>query len=181
VSGRKRVALLRGINVGGHNKIPMAGLRDLCAELGWQDVQTYIQSGNLVFTAAPGPPALETDLEEAILDRFGLEITVIVRAASAWAAYMDANPFPAATEREPNFVHMLLSKAPAAPDAAERLQERATTGERVALAGKALWIHYPNGAGRSKLSPALLERLAGSPVTGRNWNTALKIAEMVQK
>jgi uncharacterized protein (DUF1697 family) len=181
VSGRKRIALLRGINVGGHNTIPMAGLRELCAGLGWQDVQTYIQSGNLVFNAAAGPQALERDLEGAILERFGLKIAVIVRAASAWAEYMDANPFPAATEREPNFVHMLLSKSPAAPDAAERLQERADAGERVALAGEALWIHYPNGAGRSKLSPALLDRMAGSPVTGRNWKTVLKIAEMVKK
>lgn len=180
MSERKRIALLRGINVGGHNKLPMAGLRDLCAGLGWQDVQSYIQSGNLVFTAAAGPAVLETDLERGILEQFGLEISVIVRLASAWAAYMDANPFPAAAEREPNFVHILLSKVPPASDSAERLQERAKDGERVALAGETLWIHYPNGAGRSKLTPALLDRLAGSPVTARNWKTALKIAEMVK-
>ena len=83
VSGRRLVALLRGINVGGHNKIPMAGLRDLCAGLCWQDVQTYIQSGNLVFTAAAKPAALETDLERAILDRYGFEISVIARLAAA--------------------------------------------------------------------------------------------------
>ena len=175
----RKLALLRGINVGGRNMIPMAGLRELCAELGWQAVTSYIQSGNIVFETGGKPAALETDLETAIAARFSLGIPVFVRTAMDWAGYVNANPFPGASLRDPNFVHLMLSKDPPAQDAAERLQERAQDGERVVLAGGALWIHYPSGAGRSKLTPALLDRLAGSPVTGRNWRTVLKIAEMI--
>jgi len=180
VSRHNLIALLRGINVGGRNKIPMAELREVCKGLGWEDVQTYIQSGNIIFAAGGKPPALESDLERAILDRFELEIPVIVRSAAAWAGTIAANPFPGASEREPRFVHLLLSKDPPAPDAAKRLQERAQGGERVALAGGALWIDYASGVGRSKLTPALLDRLTGSTVTGRNWRTVLMVDEMLR-
>ncbi|HUF38612.1 MAG TPA: DUF1697 domain-containing protein [Anaerolineales bacterium] len=173
------IALLRGVNVGGHNKVPMTDLRSLCTQLGWADVQTYIQSGNILFHAKGEPAALEKTLEMAIRDRMGFKIPVIVRTAADWAGYILANPFPGASEREPNFVHLLLSKFSPDPGAVEALQERAQGGERVALAAGALWVHYASGAGRSKLAPALLDRLAGSPVTGRNWRTVLKVDEML--
>jgi uncharacterized protein (DUF1697 family) len=172
------IALLRGINVTGRNKIAMPELRAACAELGWQDVQTYIQSGNLIFQADAAAEAVEAALGKAIDQRFGLSIPVIVRAASDWPAYVQANPYPKESEREPNLVMLALSKARPKPDAAEKLQERAASGERIAQAGDALWIHYPQGAGRSKLSPALFDRLVGSPVTARNWRTVLKINEL---
>jgi uncharacterized protein (DUF1697 family) len=175
---RTFIALLRGINVTGRNKIPMAELRALCDEIGWRSVRTYIQSGNVVFAAAGEAVGLEAELEGAIEGRFGLSIPVLVRAADDWPAYVAGNPFPDASQREPGRVALALAKAPPKPDAAERIGERARDGERVALVGDALWIHYPNGAGRSKLSPALLDRLAGSPVTARNWRTVLKLAEI---
>jgi uncharacterized protein (DUF1697 family) len=173
------IALLRGINVGGRNKVPMADLRELCARLGWGDVQTYIQSGNVVFKTDADPVKAEKALEDAIEERFGFEIPVIIRTGADWTGYIEENPFPKESKEDPRFVHLLLSKSPPDPDAPDRLAERAQDGERVALAGEALWIHYANGAGRSKLTPALLDRFAGSPVTGRNWRTVLKIAEML--
>lgn len=173
-----RIALLRGINVSGQNKVPMAELRALCAELGWQGVETYIQSGNVVFRSEAPAERLEAELEEGIKGRFGLSIAVLVRDAAAWRGYVDANPFPDASRDEPNRVMLALSKAPPRPDAAAKLGERATAGEQLTLAGGALWAYYPAGAGASKLTPALFDRLAGSPVTARNWRTVLKLAEL---
>lgn len=172
------IALLRGINVGGRNKVPMAELRALAADLGWVDARTYIQSGNLVFGAATQASALEGELEGAIEGRFGLSIPVIVRPARDWSSYLGTNPFPEASGREPNLVMLALSKRPPREGAEDELGSRATEGERVRRVGDALWIHYAGGAGRSKLSPGSLDRAVGSPVTTRNWRTACKLAEL---
>ena len=172
------IALLRGINVGGHGKVPMAELRPLCERLGWKDVQTYIQSGNVVFAAAGKAPALEAQLEKALDARFGFRPAVIVRSASAWRAYVDCNPFAPESETEPSRVLIGLAKARPKAGAAEALEARAAAGEKVRAAGDAIWFHYPAGVGTSKLSPALIDRLVGSPLTARNWRTMLKLMEM---
>ena len=176
----RNIALLRGINVGGRTSIPMAELRALCESLGWKEVQTYIQSGNIVFEAKGAAATLEAQLEEAVERRFGIATPVLVRSAKQWHALVAANPFPEAAEAEPNRLMLSLSKRPPAAGAAAAVQERALNGERVEESGGALWIHYPGGAGTSKLTPALLDRLAGSPVTARNWRTVVKLAEMVE-
>lgn len=175
------IALLRGINVGGHNKLPMAELRTLCDSLGWTDVQTYIQSGNLLFRAAGKPAALEDALQTAIAERFELDIATLVRHADEWPLLMAANPFPDASDVEPDRVMLALSRQPPRDDALERLRARAVRGERVGLSGGALWVHFPEGAGTSKITPTLLDRAAGSPVTLRNWRTVMKLAEMTRK
>lgn len=174
------IVLLRGINVSGRNKIPMRELCSLCTELGWQDVQSYIQSGNLVLKADATPAALETELESAIERRFSLSISIIVRKASVWPDYVQGNPYPDESKREPNLVMLALSKAPPKPDAVAKLQERAVNSERIVQVGDALWIHYAAGVAKSKLSPALFDRLVGSPVTARNWRTVLKLQEMAR-
>lgn len=171
----RMVALLRAVNVGGR-KLPMAELRALCGELGWADVATYIQSGNVVFAATGRPAALEAGLEKAIEARFGLAVPAIVRTAAEWADYPGANPFP---DEPPNRVMLVLSKAPPAKGADEAIQARATAGEQVTRAGDALWFHYPEGAGTSKLTPALIDRAIGSPATARNFNTVMKLKEML--
>ena len=171
------IALLRGINVGGRTSIPMAELRALAEEIGLADVRTYIQSGNLLFNADK-QDGLEERLEVAVAQRF-IAVPVIVRSAQDWARYRDNNPFPEAAETEPNRLMMMLSKAPPKDDAAAALQERARDGDRIALAGGALWIHYPGGSGTSKLSPSLIDKVVGSPATARNWRTVLKIGEML--
>ena len=173
------IALLRAVNVGGR-KLAMAELRALCGELGWKDVESYIQSGNLVFRAEGRPEALEATLEEAIEARFGIEVPVIVRTAAQWAALADANPLPDAARDEPNRLQLLVSKRPPNADAAEKLMERAQAGEKVEAAGGALWFHYPQGVATSKLTPALIDKACGSPSTGRNWRTVVKLREMVE-
>jgi uncharacterized protein (DUF1697 family) len=174
------IALLRGINVSGRNKILMADLRSLCADLGWQHVQSYIQSGNLLFEADATAATLESELEQAIEQTFGLSIPVIVRETAVWSAYVNDNPYPQASQTEPNRVMLALSKLPPETDAVTGLQPYAVNGERIRQVGDALWIHYANGSGRSKMSPAVLDRLVGSPVTTRNWRTVLKLNELIQ-
>ena len=172
------VALLRAVNVGGC-KLPMAGLREVCAELGWDKVETYIQSGNVVFEAAGKAESLEAALEKAVAKRFGFERPVIVRSAKEWADYAKGSPFPDAERDEPNRLMLGLSKHAPNPDAPRVLETKAAAGERVKLRGDALWIHYPGGAGTTKLTPALFDKAAGSPVTQRNWRTVLKLQEML--
>lgn len=176
----RNIALLRGINVGGRTSIPMAELRALCEGLGWKEVQTYIQSGNVVFEATGAAASLEAQLEEAVERRFGIALPALVRSAKQWRALVAANPFSEAAETEPNRLMLSLSKHQFAAGAAAAIQERARNGEQVVESGGALWIHYPGGVGTSKLTPALLDRLAGSPVTARNWRTVIKLAEMVE-
>ena len=175
----RSIALLRAVNVGGR-KLPMAELRALCGELGWERVDTYIQSGNVVFSASGNPARLEASLEKAIKERFGMEVPVMIRKAAQWAACLDVNPFPKVGREDPNRLHILVSKAPPAADAAGKLTERAQAGESVKAAGGVLWLHYPNGAGTSKLTPALVDRACGSPSTARNWRTALKLKQMAE-
>lgn len=172
------IALLRGINVGSSARIPMADLRILCEDLGWNDVRTYIQSGNVVFSADVSAAVLERDLEQALERRFGLTVSVLVRSGPQWSDYVRSNPFADASEREPNLVMLALAKLSPKADAVDRLRERATV-EQVERAGDALWIHFAGGSGRSKLTPGLLDRFAGSPVTTRNWRTVLKLEQLV--
>jgi uncharacterized protein (DUF1697 family) len=177
----KFVAFLRGINVGGRAKLPMAGLRDSCADLGWKDVSTYIQSGNVVFDATGKAPALESALEKAIEKNFGFAPATIVRSAAGLAGLAEANPFPEASAKEPHWVLLGLSKEKPRPGAAEAIEAKAQAGEKVVQAGGALWFHYPKGVGTSKLTPALIDRAVGSPLTARNWRTILKLLEMSEE
>jgi uncharacterized protein (DUF1697 family) len=174
----RMVALLRGINVGGRT-LAMAELRALCAEIGWRSVETYIQSGNIVFAADGKPAALENVLEGAIEKRFGMKVPVVVRTARQWAAYLRDNPFPEAACDAPNWLLLLVSKRPPVAGAEQGLEARAAAGERVGRASDGLWIRYPKGVGTSKLTPVLIDRLVGSPATGRNYRTVIKLKGML--
>ena len=174
------IALLRGINVSGHNKIPMGDLRRLCDGLGYGNAQTYIQSGNVVLAATDGAAAIEGKLEHAIELRFGFSVPVIVRTVKQWARYLAGNPFPSASQQEPNHVLMGLSKSRPAKGAVAELRDRAAAGEQVELRQDALWIFYAGGVARSKLTPALLDRVVGSSVTARNWRTVQQLAALAR-
>lgn len=172
------IALLRAVNASGHNKIVMADLRAACDELGWHEVQSYIQSGNLIFQADKEAAVLEGELEEMIAGRFGLTVPVMVRTAVQWAAYLNDNPYPRASQQEPNRVMLALSKEPPNPNAVSELRQYATGSERITQIRDALWIHFGDGAGKSRLSPAVFDRLVGSPVTMRNWRTVVRLGEL---
>jgi len=174
------VALLRGINVGGTRKVPMAKLRSVVESQRCSDVKTYIQSGNVVFASGGSTAELEIDLETAIERTFGLAVPVLVRKASVWRRLLATNPFPEEARDEPGKLLLALSKRPPNRGAESALQRFATQGERIERRGDALWIHYASGIARSKLTPAVLDREAGSPVTARNWRTVLALDEMAR-
>lgn len=173
------VALLRGVNVGGNKKVPMKELAALASRLGYEDVATYIASGNLVFRAAGTPSGIEAALEGAIAEAFGFEVEVIVREGSQWAAFATTSPFPEAELERPNLVLLGVPKKPLATDAIAKLTPYAAPGERVAVRDGALYFDFANGSARSKMTPAVIDRAAGSTVTTRNVRTVAAIAELV--
>jgi len=178
---RTFITLMRGINVGPTRKLPMADLRALCFELGLKCPETYIQSGNLIVDAGGNADGLRGLLERELTAKFGFTVDVVVRAAADWKRYVAANPFAADADAISKMVHLYLSRDPAKPGAVEALKRLARTGERIGLAGGALWIDYgPEGVHSSKLSPSIIDKACGSPTTGRNWNSVTKIGEMIE-
>jgi uncharacterized protein (DUF1697 family) len=172
------VALLRAVNVGGAS-LPMAELRELCGELGWRDVRTYIQSGNVIFEADGEAADLATALEQGLERRFGLRRPVIVRSARQWSAYAAGSPFPQHEKEKPNHLLLGVAKEKVAAGAADALHRRGDAGEQVRQEEDVLWFWFPAGSGVSKLTPSAIDRAAGSPVTTRNWRTVLKLQEML--
>ena len=172
------VALLRGINVGGNNKIPKKSLEELCAAIGWSGVRTHLQTGNILFSAFGDTDTLEKKLERAIHEEFGFPITVVVRDAVRFKSYLAQVPFAAQVAADPSHVLLYVTKLPLRPDAAKVLTSLARAEETVVAVGGVLWIYFPNGIGSSKLTPALIDRAVGSTATGRNWNTVSKIQEL---
>jgi uncharacterized protein (DUF1697 family) len=168
------IVLLRAINTG-KRKAPMADLRAACREAGLGEVETYIQSGNLVLSSDDDAPGVEAAIEKLIVQRFGFSAEAMTRTAEQWSAYAAGSPFPDAETGRPNHLMLCLTKQPPSPDAVERLTGHATLGERIAWADGALWVDFVGGVADSKLLPAILDKAAGSTVTARNWNTVLKL------
>ena len=171
------VALLRGINVGGHQKIAMAGLRDMVTKLGFANAESLLQSGNLIFQSAARPIAqLERLLAAAALKRLALQTDFLVRTAEEWKTIVAQNPFHEQAAHDPShLVVMLLKDAPKSADVAA-LQTAITGREVVRADGRQAYITYPDGIGRSRLTNALIESKLGTRGTVRNWNTVMKLA-----
>ncbi|MEU9570761.1 DUF1697 domain-containing protein [Streptomyces massasporeus] len=173
-------ALLRGINVGGSRKVPMADLRTLLADLGLDDVRTYLQSGQAVFSSGHGDEeSLAGEIARAIEKRFGFGVDVIVRDHAHLRAIADACPFPAAG-LEPKQLHVTYFSAPVTPDRFAEIDQEAYLPEEFRLGDRALYLYAPNGLGRSKLAEHLSKpRITkGLIATTRNWNTVVKLVEM---
>jgi uncharacterized protein (DUF1697 family) len=171
---------LRGINVGGRNKVPMAGLRALLEREGFENVATLLQSGNAVLTGDAKPTAaLEGHFEKAIAKTIKVECDCIVRTAKEWNTLVAANPFPAEATRDPAHLLVVLLKVAPAAAAVTALRAAIKGREAIANAGRHLYAVYPDGIGDSKLTLPLIEKHLGSRGTGRNWNTVLKVAELL--
>ncbi|MFO0663816.1 MAG: DUF1697 domain-containing protein [Polyangiaceae bacterium] len=175
------VALLRGINVGGNKRVPMAELVSLAKAIGCATATTYIQSGNLIVTTKHSPPDLEVELERALQKKFGFEVVTIVRTAKEWRSYAEGSPFPDAEKERPQLLHLGLTKGSAKAGATEMLEGYAKAGERVHVGRNFLWVDFLGGAGSSKITPNVLDRALGSTVTMRNWKSVLAIAAMLPK
>ncbi|PPS77235.1 MULTISPECIES: DUF1697 domain-containing protein [Streptomyces] len=173
-------ALLRGINVGGSRKVPMADLRTLLTDLGHDDVRTYLQSGQAVFSCGHGgEEALAAEIARAMEKRFGFGVDVIVRDHAYLRAIADACPFPAA-DLEPKQLHVTYFSAPVTPDRFAEIDQDAYLPEEFRLGDRALYLYAPNGLGRSKLAEHLSKPRINRGViaTTRNWNTVVKLVEM---
>jgi uncharacterized protein (DUF1697 family) len=173
-------ALLRGINVGGSRKLPMADLRALIEGLGYDNVRTYLQSGQATFADDHGDEdSLAAELTGAIEKRFGFVVDVIVRDHAYLKAIADACPFPAA-ELEAKQLHVTYFSAPVDEERFAEIDRAAYLPEEFRLGDRALYLYAPDGLGRSKLAEHLSKpRLTkGVIATSRNWNTVVKLVEM---
>ena len=173
------MALLRGINVGGNRKVPMAQLRELAESLGWRGVASHVQSGNLVFAASGDTHELEARLERELERRFGFAVPVVVREGTRWMAWAKGSPFRDAESERPKALHLGVAKQ--APDAsvAAALAPCCRAGERIAVRDGAIWIDFAGGVARSKITSMALDRAVGSIVTLRNWRSVQAIAALV--
>jgi len=172
------IALLRGINVGGNNMVAMADLRALLTRLGFQDVKTVLQSGNVVFRARTQPTAkLEAQLERELAKGLGVTCDIHVRTADEWQAMVKANPYEAEARRDPGHMHVTCFKTPLDKAKVKMVQGEITGREVLTADGRHLYMVFPDGMGTSKATPLVARRLPGG--TARNWNTVLKLATLV--
>jgi uncharacterized protein (DUF1697 family) len=163
------VALLRAINVGGKGKLPMAQLREICADLGCTEVQTYVQSGNVVLRSSMAAGKLGPAIEQAIESAAGFRPAVMIRKPADLVKVLDANPYP---DTEPRFLHVgFMAEKPTAK-AVRELEEIDCSPEGFTVAGKEIYLDYVNGIGKSKkLARLPLEKKLGVSLTARNLNT----------
>jgi uncharacterized protein (DUF1697 family) len=175
------VALLRAVNLGPHNKIGMSDLKATAEGCGLTNARTLLQSGNLLFEAkSKGSAALERLLEGALSKELELTTPVVVRSASEWLVALEENPFPKEAKDDPGHLLLMPLKSKPEKSALAALRAAIVGRERVELVGQQLYLVYPDGIGRSKLTSALIEKKLGVVGTGRNWNTAQKIAAILE-
>jgi uncharacterized protein (DUF1697 family) len=170
------VALLRGINVGGRHKVPMAELRSAVEGLGHASVATYINSGNVLFETDRAEADVVSELTAVLADRFGFAIPVVVRSAAELAALPSVHPLAAHAEVKLQLV-AFLDAAPAAEAIAAFDYERFLP-DRLQVLGREAYLAYPDGSGRSKLTLDVIERALDVTATGRNWLTVNKLREL---
>ena len=173
----RRIALLRGINLGSTRRVAMADLRDLLTGLGLADVRTLLQSGNAVFTSAKQPATLERDIERAIADRLGLEVPIVVRTRDELAAVVDLDPLGGVADEPKLYQGTFLSGAPD-PEGVAALEALDAAPERVEVHGREVYAWHAGGIQRSKLARLIGDKQLGVTCTARNWNTVTKLLEL---
>ena len=176
----RRIALLRGINLGPNRRIAMSALRDVLVGAGFGDVRTYVQSGNVVLASDADPEELEEECERLIGDAFGLDVDVIVRTRDELAEVIDRNPFPEAAEDPKRYQVTFLSR-PLESSRVSELSSLAVGSERLAANERELYAWHPDGVARSKLSARLAGQGLGVKATARNWRTVTTLLEMADE
>jgi uncharacterized protein (DUF1697 family) len=171
------VALLRGVNLGARNKLAMGDLRALVEGLGGEDVQTYVQSGNVVFTSGADAGRLERRLADAILRAHGLEVPVLVRSAGELDAIVRKNPF-LRTDADEKSLHVTFLEEQPRQALVKELDPSFSPPDELHVEGREVFLLCPNGYGRSKLSNAFFEKRLGVVATTRNWRTVFALAEL---
>ena len=187
--------MLRGVNVGGHNRIPMDALRALYASLGLRDARTYVQSGNVIFRIddnlkgaiplagfAKGGDfgVLSSRIEDAIERRFKFRPTVILRTAPELRDVIARNPFAKRRAIDPARLLVMFLARDSASTARDQLLQIKTAPEELHLIGREVFIYYPNGLARPKLPWTRIEKTLQTPATGRNWNSVVKMLALAE-
>jgi uncharacterized protein (DUF1697 family) len=171
------VALLRGINLGSHNKVAMPTLRTLLDGLGYQDVTTYIQSGNVAFGGSDSAPKVGDAIHDAIAKEFGIDVAVVVRTRQQLKKVVDGNPF-AKKARDAGHLHVVFFTGKPEAAKVKALTSADWGDDEVAVKGTEAYLHLPNGYGRAKLNNMVVEKQLGVVATARNWRTTQKLLEL---
>jgi uncharacterized protein (DUF1697 family) len=176
------ISLLRAVNLASHNRIKMEDLRALHESLGLREVQTYVQSGNVIFrTGERDLLRLSRRIENAIERKFGFRPDVIIRTTSDLRNVIAQNPFAARRGIDPSKLLVIFLATDPSPEAREKILSIKADPEELRIDRRELYIYFPNGLARPKLSAALIEKTLKIPGTGRNWNTVRKLLEMAEK
>jgi len=174
------VAMLRGINLGGRRRVPMAELRTLLTDAGYDDVRTYVQSGNIVLANPAKPAEVERDLRALIADRFGFDVPVVVRSRTQLKRVIERDPIDHAADDPKRYqVTFLADKLPA--DVVTRLQERMIESERFVVSDREIYTWHPEGVARSKLASAITDKGLGITATARNWTTVTTLLDIASE
>ena len=174
------VALLRAVNLPGHNKVAMGDLRAWLEDLGFSNPRTLLQSGNVVFDAAmQSPERLEAKLEADAKKRLKIDTPFVVRTCDDLAQVIARNPFSREAASDPGHLLVVFAKTVLAAANVKTLEAAIVGRERVRADGRHLYVVYPDGVGRSRLTGALIDRKLGVAGTARNWNTVCKLKELV--
>jgi uncharacterized protein (DUF1697 family) len=173
----KQIVLLRGVNVGGRNRVAMSALRAALETAGMRNVVTYVQSGNVVLDGDAKPDALTRKVQAVIAEVFGLEIAIVVRTRAELAKVLHHDPFGDVADQEKLYQVGFCAESPE-KEAVAKLAERAVEGERLILHGREIYAWFPHGVGRSKLAAQLSRQNLGTVVTARNWITVKKLLEL---
>jgi uncharacterized protein (DUF1697 family) len=175
----RHVVLLRGINIGSRNRVAMPALRDALEEAGFEDVQTYLQSGNVVLESRAKPETVRRKVEQLLEDRFGLEIAVVVRTRAELAAVVKRNPH-AKIAKEPKRYQVTFLSAKLPAKVVRELEQAAAADERVVVAGREVYAWHPQTIARSKLWSKLAGQGLGVTATSRNWTTVEALLELAE-
>jgi uncharacterized protein (DUF1697 family) len=174
------ISILRGINVSGHRKVPMADLKALYQQMGFTDVAIYIQSGNVVFKTNLKVSGLQLaqQIEKAIEQHFGFDVPVIIRSVTEWQHAIDNNPFTKETGIDTDKLHITFLAEEPQPEQLEAIKACNYPPDRFAIIGKEIYLHCPDSYGNTKLSNTFFESKLKVKATTRNWKTVNKLMEM---
>jgi uncharacterized protein (DUF1697 family) len=176
------IGLLRAVNIGSHNKVSMADLRQLLSDLGLKNPQSLLQSGNLIFEAGARSTAqLEKLLEAGTAKQLGVDTDFFVRTGEEWQQVIADNPFPKEAKLDPGHTVLMCLKDAPPPAAVKALQDAIKDREVVKARGRHAYFLYPDGMGRSRLTMTLIEKTLGTTGTARNWNTVLKLGALTER
>jgi uncharacterized protein (DUF1697 family) len=176
------ISMLRGVNVGGHNKVNMGALCALYESLKFQDPRTYVQSGNVIFRSKEKiSPAMAKKIQNAIERKFNCRPEVILRTADELRKAIAASPFPGSRGLEPGKILLTFLNAEPGPEAKAVLLKLKNHPEEIHLKGRDLYIYFPNGAGRSKLPWSSIAEVLKTQGTARNWNSVTKMLEIAEE